>query len=526
VVLDSLNNGSSEVEAAPPQSAWDSLKSNLAPLLDTFPIPVRTRHVVPHPVWRACSKGVPIPLYNIYQLRTLPMKVLVAHADHVCKTLGPSAMRAPPPPISEDLLIEWLMEARRDHLGYLYVVPHAVAHVYYQGIPVPLYQRHQLQSLLTTDLFEHAAHIYATLEGVSTPVPAHDVDVDGCDYLLLNWVMDVHEKHLDHHLAQLEVTGELRIAGQALSLEELQPVSDVDFHQAVMDSLLVHGLKATVATLNREADLNGAVEDASDHSFGAPGTQVPPCMPEAVVHQYNEARKASGRQELLVQEKEEEVASQRARLQELVDRVHELRVNCSLPSPHEEDRLNMQLMDQILGLQERRRTADVLGRTETHILEEVEVNRQEADKIQAAIDVRGQTIKRLQLDVQSSEEKLNEMISAAEMSEVSQAKRIRSLLQRWSAEDGPTCNAMETFTYVDSNKDGRLDWDKDEPCRFVRLLFRYHKVEVPPWPPNVWHELCRLCTPGFDADSFVDADESLKFARGCFEGALRVLTKN
>ena len=44
-------------------------------------------------------------------------------------------------------------------------------------------------------------------------------------------------------------------------------------------------------------------------------------------------------------------------------------------------------MDQILGLQERRRAADLLGRTETHILEEVEVNRQEAAKIQADIDV-------------------------------------------------------------------------------------------------------------------------------------------
>merc|ERR1711890_214897 len=111
------------------------------------------------------------------------------------------------------------------------------------------------------------------------------------------------------------------------------------------------------------------------------------------------------------------------------------------------------------------------------------------------------------------DEKLEELRQAASSSEAGQAQGIRNLLMQWEASHGAKRIAAETFAHVDTNHDGQLEWQNGVICRFVRLIFHYHHVVVPPWPENVWYELFRICEP--DVPPSLDVVESLKFTRGC-----------
>merc|ERR1712227_218687 len=104
-----------------------------------------------------------------------------------------------------------------------------------------------------------------------------------------------------------------------------------------------------------------------------------------------------------------------------------------------------------------------------------------------------------------------------------QAEHIRSVLLNWDAPGGPKRIAAETFAKVDTNHDGRIQWQNEEILTFIRLVFHYHHVNVPPWSDFVWYELYRLCEPDSSSSGVLDQRASARFARGCLEAALRCL---
>jgi len=172
----------------------------------------------------------------------------------------------------DDRLIEWVVEAHNTHLHPLrhQAVQHSVPHIYYLGVPIPLYERHHFRSLTPAQLRTHANHLSKTIASISKPIPSSDD-------LLLEWLIEMHELHLLEHmtrLQQLEVSGAKaqwmvsldavkkdaiepwRVTEEAAKLKDLLPLSDSDLQHIIMDTLVAHGLKATASTLRRECDLD------------------------------------------------------------------------------------------------------------------------------------------------------------------------------------------------------------------------------------------------------------------------------
>lgn len=475
-------------------------------------------HAVPHSVVHVHYEGVPVPLYEAYHLRNLPQITLRAHANHLYKTIQGIST---PIPDQDELLLEWLIEAQNAHLHPLkaQAVPHAVPHVYHRGIPLPLYELHHLQSMALNQLRAHAKHVHDTIDH-HKPLPEED-------YLLIEWLHEIHNTHLKRYLARPPTptsppsrpTSPLQGTTPPVRQDDDKPISPEELHRVVMDTLLAHGLKATASVMKRESDFGDNLGDASPKS-GTREPIVPEGMPDSVVRQYKEARELSNRQLRFVEQCTDQVSQQRTRLERLIERVHDVRVQCGSPT-EEEMRAAAHIKEQNAQLEELRLSVDSIAKMESQMKEELGRQEEEKARVEEAIVMRGQNLGQLQAQIAGVEERLEDLRKRAENSDHAQAQRIRKLLLHWDAPQGPKRIAAETFAHVDSNHDGRLEWQNDEICRFVRLIFHYHHVTVPPWPDTVWYELYRLCDLG--QSRALDVVESLKFARGCFEAALRAL---
>jgi hypothetical protein len=158
---------------------------------------VNAAPIVEHPMRYVYIKRVPIPVYESHHLQTMPVHILRMHADHLYRTIGPAAITVPVPARDEDIG-EWIMQAQNAHVQTLQGQSSslAVPHVYIRGTPMPLYHIEHLQSMPLSQLRVHANHLFNTISGINRPVPEKD-------NLLLRWVVEMHERHLDQHFAQL-----------------------------------------------------------------------------------------------------------------------------------------------------------------------------------------------------------------------------------------------------------------------------------------------------------------------------------
>jgi len=96
---------------------------------------------------------------------------------------------------------------------------YSVPHVYYAGVPVPLYEPENLRSMEISLLRAHALHLSQTIRGINKPVPEHD-------HLLLDWLIEMHEIHLKEHVAKLRFL-------EAQSYVSHKPATTKDVHHVV-----------------------------------------------------------------------------------------------------------------------------------------------------------------------------------------------------------------------------------------------------------------------------------------------------
>lgn len=510
-------------------------------------------NLVPHAVPQIYIQGVPIPLYESHHLWNLPVATLRALAEHIYKTVGPARVGVPVP-TSDNLLVAWLIEANLNHLQPLqeHAVPHSVPHFYHEGVPIPLYEPQHLSELFPSHLRAHAQHLYNTLGGVLSPVPRRDD-------LLLDWLLEVHRIHLDHHLAKLRseashspsrsgasgtpvrsgrsgspsrsrsnkvdspvLANQYIIEAEASKLQDVQLVSPKDLHRVMMDTLALHGLTATADMLKRESKLDVSLEELSDNTLedlsGSCAKHL--CLPESAAHQFREARELHNQQECSIEQCKQRVADQHVRLDQLITRLYNVRENSGLRTLEEQE-ASRHITEQNAELRNIRRSAEELQRAESQMKGDIERKLREKVKVSQASESTSLKMVRVKSKILSIEQLLEELRKQLEESEAGQAQRIRRLLLQWDSPEGPKRIAAETFAHVDSDHDMRLQWENDEICKFVRLMFYYHHVAAPPWPDVVWYELYQVCE--FNSPESVDVVEALKFARGSFEAALRML---
>jgi len=229
----------------------------------------------------------------------------------------------------------------------------------------------------------------------------------------------------------------------------------------------------------------------------------------------------NSRQHECIQECSEQVIEQRSRLQKLTERLHAMRTSCG-ELTEEEVAAQRRLHEQDMKINQLKLSAAAFEKIEAETKASIQLQMTEKSRLTETLMMRNANIQSLQEQIRAAEMQLEELKKTAEASEASQAHRIRQLLMNWDTPNGPKRVASQTFSQVDTDHDGRLEWATDEVCRFVRLLFHYHHVTAPPWADGVWYELYRLCD--LDKSHSLDIAEALRFARGCFEAALRMLS--
>jgi len=315
-------------------------------------------------------------------------------------------------------------------------------------------------------------------------------------------------------------TREALIAELALKLEEVDTTSTEDLQRVVMDSLVSHGFKATAAILKTECDSDVFQNDSPKAARGPVGILeplVPPGMPEAVVHKFRDAGKLHDRYHKFVVESSEEVVEHQTRLEKLIGRVHSLRELVGLPE--QEKQAMQRLKQQDDRMDELKLSTEAFDSAAQTITNDIDRKMEEKVVILNAIEAKSDNAQLYLSQAHRLGKSVEELRKKAEKSEAAQAQRIRHLLLKWDTPQGPKRIASETFAKVDSNHDGRLEYD--EVLKLARLIFQHYHVDVPVWPDAVWAELFRSCD--LDKSQMIDVAESLKFARGCFEAALRAL---
>jgi hypothetical protein len=479
----------------------------------TVPVAHPVAHAVPHVHYQ----GVPIPLYEVHHLRSLPTTVLRTHAEHVYRVISPCGVLRTCVPVNDEHLVEWLWEIHTQHLHPLreQAIPHAVRHIYIRGTPLPVYEKHHLETFSRKQLRAHAYYLHQTVDAIK-PVPDYD-------HMLLDWILEVHSAHLHHHLppilgnADTMTVDKEMISLEALRLKDLEPMSPDEVQRVLLKVLIKRGFRASAKSLKKESTLEINWDDIIGLD-GEPKPIVPPGLPPSVVRQFGEAKDLGERYFNFVEESNAEVDTHRKRLEKLVERVHSLRkIACELTA--EEKAAMKTIEEQIVRLEELNAQSLELEKLVTSLFQTKEQFDQEMPIIRDAIEIKRQNTELYKSQIDRLELNLEDLRRRAESTEAAHAQRIRKVLLQWDTTSGSKRIAAETFARVDSNHDGRLEYE--EILKFVRLIFKHNQVDVPDWPENIWYELYRVC--GLDSKRSIDVCDSLKFARGCFEAALRSL---
>lgn len=304
-------------------------------------------------------------------------------------------------------------------------------------------------------------------------------------------------------------------SAEATKLMEVQPASRESLYSAILDTLIAHGLDTTVAALKREPNLGVALQDIVHHELCKP--VIPLGMPDSVAYQYQDAQKLSGQQQKFVEECATEARKQRARLQQLRDNLHSLRLDAFSPMKEGAELLEQQRM----RLVQLRISAAPRESQTIQLRQDIENRTEEVKQIFNFIEATDENHLKLKAHVLDTQERIAKMRTALDSSPASQAQRIRHVLLHWDDLQCAQGTAEQTFAHVDSDRDGRIEWANDEICRFVRLLFHYHYLELPQWSTSIWYALFSFS--GFNHQYSVNVNEVMKFARCCFEAALRTL---
>lgn len=319
-----------------------------------------------------------------------------------------------------------------------------------------------------------------------------------------------------HGVYSIKEMPESMIAEMASKVDDTQSVSPEDLQRVFMDTLLAHNMPATMATLRGESAMASTVDFGADFE-----PLVPPGMPETVPRQYRKSREASARQQRFLEDEcTQQVLVQRNRLQRLVEHFNSLRKELENPS-EEQVRNSALLREQETKLEALRLSAQAHDRIRGGVAQDSEHLGREKYWLTKSIKEKTANMEQMKVKILQLAGQVEQSRRQAETCDAGRAQRIRHLLLTWDQPQGPRFIAAETFAHVDSNHDGRLEWNNDEICRFVRLLFHYHRVDVPTWPDSIWLELYRCC--GLDQIRSVEMPDACKFARGCFEAALRAL---
>lgn len=312
-----------------------------------------------------------------------------------------------------------------------------------------------------------------------------------------------------------------------------------DVQRLIMSSLLHHGMTETAKTLREEAALHHEVSEEHVRKTqrlrqqrttrtleDGEARQVihtvlpPPGMPATKASKYCEAKEGLTQQKHAADEITTVARDQGQRMSTMLEKIESLRQQFPEPTP-EERQVSQRLEERMGRLKQLQDVSAKLERTGAQHRDSLTSYRNEKATLIEDIQTRKENTAAMLAEAERLEEQLPKLRKDREGSETAQAQRIRRLLVNWDAPHGPKRIAAETFARVDSNHDGRLEMKNDELQRFTRFIFQSHNVALPAWPEAVWLEMYRLCD--LDRSHALDVVESLKFARCCFEAALRAL---
>jgi hypothetical protein len=99
-------------------------------------------------------------------------------------------------------------------------------------------------------------------------------------------------------------------------------------------------------------------------------------------------------------------------------------------------------------------------------------------------------------------------------------EKLLRALGRWEDPDGLRFTAAPVFfQQCDGSGTQALRWNEEEVRRFAGMLFEHVGAHIPGWLDRVWYELFKQT--GKNADSAVDIDHCMDYARQCFEAAVQ-----
>mmetsp|Transcript_37669 Transcript_37669/g.94587 ORF Transcript_37669/g.94587 Transcript_37669/m.94587 type:complete len:439 (+) Transcript_37669:17-1333(+) len=102
-----------------------------------------------------------------------------------------------------------------------------------------------------------------------------------------------------------------------------------------------------------------------------------------------------------------------------------------------------------------------------------------------------------------------------------QATILRRALAQWDVQGGTRRLCSECFAKADTNHDSKLEWNNGEIKQFVHAVFLRCGATVPMWGEMAWYKIYRHSDA--DGSLSLELEEAYRFARFCFEVALRAV---
>merc|ERR1719201_2246400 len=141
--------------------------------------------------------------------------------------------------------------------------------------------------------------------------------------------------------------------------------------------------------------------------------------------------------------------------------MHDVRVTSGYVT-EEELQADQVLRRQASALQTLRVSLEALDKLDDDLTRDRDASATEVATLRETIMQRLDILDELKRKINAVEERLEELQKLAEVSEHAQAMRLRRTLLQWDSPSGPQQIAAETFSHIDINHDGKLEWHNDE----------------------------------------------------------------
>jgi len=304
-------------------------------------------------------------------------------------------------------------------------------------------------------------------------------------------------------------------------------LSKAAIYDCLLRALEAAGLTDTADCLCQEAKRsgNGNLEVASDVGFGSK------LVLETLAQQHASAHAVIDRHRHGLEQCAQEMIDQKNRMGELVEELRQLRAEEGTASERQVLEAQQRHRSQEMLIQDLQTDCASMFRLEALLREHLERRTEEFGELQRSFEQRKMAETELRVCLESAE--IEAQILRGDITALYASippptsprsltiDLIRGILAAWDQPWGLRERAAGVFAMVDTGLRGHLEWNSGEIKAFVCALFSRHGVQKPNWQEHVWYDMYRNCDK--DGSYSLEFEESLWFARVCFEAALQAM---